>query len=61
MMKLVDKKKDIKALRAELYVELLQTNIASMSVQRFEHIYRRIHILTQKIVSFKGGLNNDTE
>ncbi len=45
----------------ELYAELLQTNIAEMSVRRFEHIYRQIHMLTQKIISFKGGLNNDKD
>jgi len=43
----------------ELYAELLSSNIAEMSVQRFEHIYRQIHTLTQRILSFKGGLNYD--
>ena len=42
----------------DLYAELLSTDISGMSVQRFEHIYRQIHILTGKILSFKGGLNN---
>ena len=42
----------------DLYAELLNTDIAGMSVQRFEHIYRQIHMLTAKILSFKGGLNN---
>ena len=42
----------------DLYAELLSTDISEMSVQRFEHIYRQIHLLTQKIISFKGGLNN---
>lgn len=45
----------------DLYAELLSTDLSEMSVQRFEYIYRQIHILTQKIISFKGGLNNDKE
>lgn len=43
----------------ELYASLLQTDTSTMSVQRFEHIYRQIHILTAKINSFKGGLKNE--
>lgn len=58
MMKLGDKKREFKERIMELYAELLSTDTATMSVQRFEHIYRHIHILTQKILSFKGGLNN---
>lgn len=42
----------------DLYAELFGTDMSAMSVQRFECIYRRIHILTEKILSFKGGLNN---
>ena len=42
----------------DLYAELFGTDMSAMSVQRFEYIYRRIHILTEKILSFKGGLNN---
>ena len=61
MMKLGDKKREFDERRMELYAELQQANIAEMSVQRFEHIYRQIHILTQKIISFKGGLNHDKE
>ena len=61
MMKLGDKKREFGERRMELYAELQQMNIAEMSVQRFEHIYRQIHILTQKIISFKGGLNYDKE
>lgn len=45
----------------DLYAELLSTDITGMSVQRFEHIYRQIHMLTVKILSFKGGLNNDKD
>ncbi len=45
----------------DLYAELLSTDTATMSVQRFEHIYRQIHILTAKILSFKRGLNNGKE
>lgn len=45
----------------DIYAELLCTDTASMSVLRFEHIYRQIHILTAKILSFKGGLNNGKE
>ena len=45
----------------ELYAELQQADVAEMSVQRFEHIYRRIHTLTLKINSFKGGLKNDSK
>ncbi len=55
-MKLGDKKREFRERRMDLYAELLST--ASMSVQRFEHIYRQIHMLTVKILSFKGGLNN---
>ena len=61
MMKLGDKRREFKGQRIELYSELQQTNIAEMSVQRFEYIYRHIHILTQKIISFKGGLNDEKE
>ena len=61
MMKLGDKKSELEARRIELYAELLCTDTASMSVQRFEHICRQIHILTAKIISFKGGLNNGKE
>ena len=43
----------------ELYALLLQTDTSMMSVQRFERIYRQIHILTAKIKSFKGGLKNE--
>lgn len=43
----------------ELYVELHQADTRTMSVRRFEHIYRQIHILTAKIESFKGGLKNE--
>ncbi len=43
----------------ELYAELHQADLSTMSVQRFEHIYRQIHILTTKIKSFKGGMNNE--
>lgn len=58
MMKLGDKKREFEEKRMDLYVELLSTNTASMSVQRFEYIYRQVHILTAKILSFKGGLYN---
>lgn len=58
MMKLGDKKREFEERRMDLYAELLSTDIAGMSVQRFEHIYRQIHMLTAKILSFKGGLNN---
>ncbi len=61
MMKLGDKRREFRERRMVLYAELQQANIAEMSVQRFEHIYRQIHLLTQKIKSFKGGLNNDEE
>ena len=43
----------------ELYAELQQADTSTMSVQRFEHIYRQIHILTAKIKSFKRGLKNE--
>ncbi|MBP3776725.1 MAG: hypothetical protein J6I37_07045 [Prevotella sp.] len=59
MMKLGDKLSEFEERRMELYAELLSSNIAEMSVQRFEHIYRQIHTLTQRILSFKGGLNYD--
>ena len=59
MMKLGDKRREFEERRMELYAELQQADIAEMSVQRFEHIYRQIHQLTQKIISFKGGLNNE--
>ena len=58
MMKLGDKKREFEERRMDLYAELLSTDISTMSVQRFEHIYRQIHLLTQKILSFKGGVNN---
>jgi len=58
MMKLGDKKREFEERRMHLYAQLLSTDISTMSVQRFEHIYRQIHLLTQKILSFKGGLNN---
>lgn len=58
MMKLGDKKREFKERIMELYAELLSADTSIMSVQRFEHIYRQIHILTGKILSFKGGLNN---
>jgi len=45
----------------DLYAELLSTDTALMSVLRFEYIYRQIHILTAKTLSFKGGLNNGKE
>lgn len=61
MMKLGDKKREYMQRRTELYSHLLQSDIMAMSVQRFEYIYRQIHILTQKIKSFKGGLDNDKE
>ena len=61
MMKLGDKKSELEARRIERYAELICTDTASMSVQRFEHICRQIHILTAKIISFKGGLNNGKE
>ena len=61
MMKLGDKIHEFKERRMDLYAELLSTDTASMSVQRFEHIYRQIHILTKKILSFKGGLKNDNK
>ena len=61
MMKLGDKKREFRERRMDLYAELLCTDMSAMSVQRFEYIYRRIHILTAKIKSFKGGLNNDKD
>ena len=57
MMKLGDKKGEFKERRIELYIQLQQANIMEMSVRRFEYVYRHIHILTQKINTFKGGLN----
>ena len=45
----------------ELYAELQQADMAEMSVRRFEHICRQIHMLTQKIISFKGGLQDDSK
>lgn len=59
MMKLGDKSKEMQERRMELYVELHQADTRTMSVRRFEHIYRQIHILTAKIESFKGGLKNE--
>lgn len=44
-----------------LYMQLYQADVSTMSVQRFESIYRQIHILTHKIKSFKGGLKNEAE
>lgn len=61
MMKLGDKKREFEERRMDLYAELLSTDIPGMSVRRFEYIYRQIHVLTQKIQSFKGGLNNEKE
>lgn len=58
MMKLGDKKREFEERLIDLYTELLCKDTASVSVQRFEHIYRHIHIITAKILSFKGGLNN---
>lgn len=60
-MKLGDKKREFKERRMDLWAELLSTDISRMSVQRFEHIYRQIHMLTAKILSFKGGLTNDND
>ena len=59
MMKLGDRKREMQARRMEIYAELQQADLSSMSALRFEYLYRRIHILTQKIKSFKGGLNNE--
>ena len=59
MMKLGDKKSELEERRTDLYVVLLCSDTSAMSVQRFEYIYRNIHILTIKLLSFKGGLNND--
>ena len=61
MTKLGDKKREFQERQIDLYAELLSTDTASMSVLRFEYIYRQIHILTAKILSFKGGLNNGKE
>lgn len=61
MMKLGNKKSEFLERQMDIYAELLCTDTASMSVLRFEHIYRQIHILTAKILSFKGGLNNGKE
>ena len=61
MMKLGDKKREFEERRMELYAELFSTDTMEMSVERFEHIYRQIHMLTQKILSFKGGLRNDKD
>ena len=61
MIKLGDKKGEFKERRIELYIQLQQANIMEISVRRFEYVYRQIHILTQKIKTFKGGLNYETE
>ncbi len=61
MMKLGDKKRELEERRMDLYAELFSTDMSSLSVHRFEHIYRHIHILTIKTLSFKGGLNNGKE
>ena len=61
MMKLGDKKRELRAIRTGLYAELFSADSSVLSVERFEHVYRQIHILTQKILSFKGGLNNDKD
>ena len=61
MMKLGDKKREFMARRTGLYAELFSADTSALSVKRFEHVYRQIHILTQKILSFKGGLNNDKD
>ena len=61
MMKLGDKKREFKERIMELYAELLSADSSTVSVRRFEHVYRQIHILTSKILSFKGGLNNDED